>query len=44
MERLKREELHQELGLRWSEISFVDRRIKIELSYCLSDDESENGE
>ena len=46
MERLRREESHRQLGLRWSEISFVDRRIKIELSYCLSDDEteSENGE
>lgn len=46
LERLQKEESHRQLGLRWSEISFVDRRIKIELSYCLSDDESEseNGE
>jgi hypothetical protein len=32
---------HHELGLRWSEVSFVDRRMKIELSYMLTDDESD---
>jgi hypothetical protein len=41
LERLEREPYHRELGLRWSEISFVDRRISIELSYTLSDDESD---
>lgn len=41
MEMLSKEDSHQELGLRWKEISFVDRRIKVELSYVLSDDESD---
>ena len=41
MEKLNTEEQHLELSLRWSEVSFVDRRMKIELSYTLSDDESD---
>lgn len=41
LEKLSEERSHRELGLRWSEVSFVDRRMKIELSYTLSDDESE---
>jgi hypothetical protein len=41
MEKLMKEPKHRDLGLKWSEISFVDRRIKIELSYTLSDDESD---
>ena len=41
LEKLSNEPYHRELGLKWSEISFIDRRIKIELSYTLSDDESD---
>jgi hypothetical protein len=41
LEKLAKEPTHRELGLKWSEISFVDRRIKIELSYALSDEESD---
>jgi hypothetical protein len=41
MERLVMEPVHHELGLRWSEVSFMDRRMKIELSYTLRDEESE---
>ena len=38
---LSQEPKHKELGLSWSEVSFVDRRMKIELSYTLTDEESE---
>jgi hypothetical protein len=41
MDKLIKEPTHRDLGLKWSEISFVDRRIKIELSYTLSDEESD---
>ena len=44
LERLSRDERHKEMGLRWREISFKDRRLKIELSYVLSDDESDSAE
>ena len=41
LEKLSEEPYHKELGLRWKEISFSDRRLKLELSYALSDDESD---
>ena len=40
-EKLLEEPYHKELGLTWSEVCFVDRRMKIELSYILKDEESE---
>lgn len=40
-EKLSKEPYHKELGLRWKDISFNDRRLKLELSYALSDDESD---
>jgi len=40
-EKLSKEPYHKELGLRWKEISFSDRRLKLELSYALSEDESD---
>jgi hypothetical protein len=41
MDMLDQEQSHRELGLRFREISFVDRRMKVELSYTLSEDESD---
>jgi hypothetical protein len=41
LEKLKDEPSHRELGLKWKEISFIERRINLELSYALSDDESD---
>lgn len=36
------DERYGEMGLRWREIVFKDRRFRIELSYVLSDDESDS--
>jgi len=41
LEKLREEPSHRQLGMKWSEISFIERRFKIELSYALSDDESD---
>lgn len=41
LEKLSEEPSHRQMGVKWSEISFIERRFKIELSYALSDDESE---
>jgi hypothetical protein len=42
LEKLVGDERYAEMGLRWKEIVFKDRRFRIELSYVLCDDESDS--
>lgn len=41
LEKLANERHADNYGLKWSDISFVDRRISIELSYILTNEDSD---
>jgi hypothetical protein len=41
LERLAHEPQSENYGLKWADISFVDRRISLELSYTLTNEDSD---